>query len=310
MAYEFKTNIANKANYGAKRQLSKIKYIVIHYTGNDGDTDEGNGKFFKNNIVKASAHYFVDDDSVTQSVPDDYVANSVGGKKYADCNKTGGGKFHNKCTNTNSISIELCDDVKNGVVYPSAKTIANAVEFVKAKMKEYGIPAANVIRHFDVTGKHCPAYWCGTATKETKWLSEFRNKLSGQTVPSSTKEATQGKNEPVKVVNKVAPSEEYNLTAFVKEVQKAIGAKVDGIAGSETIGKTITVSAKTNRLHAVVKPLQKRLNALGFNCGTADGIAGAKFTAAVQAYQKANGCTSDGSITARNNTWKKLLGML
>lgn len=305
MAYELKTNRSNKANFGAKRALSKIKYIVIHYTGNDGDTDEGNGKFFKNNIVKASAHYFVDDDSVTQSVPDDYVAYSVGGKKYADCNKTGGGKYHSKCNNTNSISIELCDDVKNGVVYPSAQTIANAVEFTKAKMKEYGIPAANVIRHFDVTGKICPAYWCGTATKETKWLSEFRNKLAGQTVPASTKKPTTSKNEPVKATT----SEEYNLTTFVKEVQKAIGAKVDGIAGAETIGKTITVSAKVNRLHAVVKPLQKRLNALGYNCGTVDGIAGAKFTAAVQAYQKANGCISDGIITARNNTWKKLLGM-
>ena len=135
--------------------------------------------------------------------------------------------------------------------------------------------------------------------------------IRGFGIPNYDKEnATQGKNEPVKIVNKTATAEEYNLTAFVKEVQKAIGAKVDGIAGAETIGKTITVSAKTNRLHAVVKPLQKRLNALGFNCGTVDGIAGAKFTAAVQAYQKANGCTSDGIITARNKTWKKLLGIL
>ena len=135
--------------------------------------------------------------------------------------------------------------------------------------------------------------------------------IRGFGIPNYDKEnATQGKNEPVKVVNKVDASEEYNLTAFVKEVQKAIGAKVDGIAGAETIGKTITVSAKVNRLHAVVKPLQKRLNALGFDCGTVDGIAGTKFTVAVQAYQKANGCVSDGIITARNKTWKKLLGML
>ena len=121
---------------------------------------------------------------------------------------------------------------------------------------------------------------------------------------------TQSKNEPVKATNKENASEEYNQTDFIKEVQKAIGAKVDGIAGSETIGKTITVSAKTNRLHAAVKPIQKRLNALGYDCGTVDGIAGTKFTVAVQAYQKANGCVSDGIITARNKTWKTLLGML
>ena len=177
MAYILKTNIANKANYGAKRAISTIKYIVIHYTANDGDTDENNGKYFKSNIVKASAHYFVDDDSVTQSVPDDYVAWSVGGSKLASCKTSGGGKCYSKCSNTNSISIELCDDVKNGVVYPSAKTISNAIELTEALMAKYSIPKENVIRHFDVTGKLCPAYWCGTAEKDKKWLSEFWDKL-------------------------------------------------------------------------------------------------------------------------------------
>lgn len=178
MAYVLKTNIANKANYGSKRDLSTIKYIVIHYTANDGDTDENNGKYFKNNVVQVSAHYFVDDDSVTQSVPDDYVAYSVGGSKYSDCAITGGGKLHGKATNYNTLNIEICDDVRNGTVYPSEKTIENAVELTKKKMKEYNIPKENVIRHFDVSGKRCPAYWCGTSEKESKWKTEFWNKLS------------------------------------------------------------------------------------------------------------------------------------
>ena len=184
MAYTMKKNISNRSNYGKARSISKIKYIVIHYTGNDGDTDESNGKYFKNNIVKASAHYFVDDDSVTQSVPDDFIAWSVGGSKYSNCNQTGGGKYYGKCTNTNSISIEICDDVKNGKVYPSAKTIENAIELTKSLMKKYNIPASNVIRHFDVTGKTCPAYWCGSATKNNAWLTEFFNRLTGATEES------------------------------------------------------------------------------------------------------------------------------
>ena len=101
----------------------------------------------------------------------------------------------------------------------------------------------------------------------------------------------------------------YTLTQFIKDVQTATGASVDGIAGTETLSKTVTVSATKNRKHAVVRPIQKRLNALGFDCGTVDGIAGAKFTKAVKAYQTANGCESDGEITAKNKTWKKLLGM-
>ena len=301
MSYTMKKKLANKSNYGAKRTVDKIKYIVLHYTANDGDTDENNGKYFANNVVKASAHYFVDGDSVTQSVPDNYAAYSVGGNKYKNCSTTGGGKFHGKCTNTNSISIELCDDVKNGTIYPSAATIANAIELTKAKMKEYGIPKENVIRHFDVTGKPCPAYWCGTAAKDAKWKSDFWDKL--ETTSAETPQKTTNTTQTVKDTTANSSS----LTAFVKDVQRAIGAAVDGIAGKETLSKTVTVSSKINRRHAVVKAIQKRLNELSFDAGKVDGVAGSKFTSAVKKYQAAKGCVVDGEITARATTWKKLL---
>lgn len=106
-----------------------------------------------------------------------------------------------------------------------------------------------------------------------------------------------------------AETKDSERTTFIKGVQRACGANVDGIAGKETISKTITVSARTNRTHPVVGVIQTYLNVLGYNCGAVDGIAGPKFTAAVKAYQKANGCVADGEITARNKTWKKLLGM-
>lgn len=174
MAYTFKKRLANKANYGSKRALGKIKYIVIHYTANDGDSDEGNGNYFANNIVKASAHYFVDGDSITQSVPDDYIAWAVGGSKYSNCNKTGGGKLYGQCTNANSISIELCDEVKNGKSDFSASTLNNAAEYVKVLMKKYNIDLNHVIRHFDVNGKPCPLPLVDNA----KW-QEFKNKITG-----------------------------------------------------------------------------------------------------------------------------------
>mgnify|MGYP004535450995 FL=1 len=177
---------ANRKNYGAKRSTKDIKYIVIHFTANDGDHDTSNGKYFKNNVVKASAHYFVDSDSITQSVPDNYVAWSVGGSKYDDCAKTGGGKFYGKCTNSNSISIELCDDKKNGKIYPSQKTIDNALLLTKYLMRKYGVPSARVIRHFDVNGKRCPGYWCGTAEKNLKWKTDFHNKLTSPTKTSGS----------------------------------------------------------------------------------------------------------------------------
>lgn len=105
-------------------------------------------------------------------------------------------------------------------------------------------------------------------------------------------------------------SSAYSLKDFIKDVQAATGAAVDGIAGTETLSKTVTVSARINRTHPVVKPIQKRLNALGFNCGAVDGVAGAKFTAAVIAYQTHKKCAVDGEITARHRTWQHLLEII
>lgn len=98
---------------------------------------------------------------------------------------------------------------------------------------------------------------------------------------------------------------------FIKNVQNSIGARVDGIAGPETLSKTITVSSTINRRHKVVKDIQKYLYQLGYiEVGVSDGIAGPKFTRAVKNYQEDNDCVVDGIITKQNKTWKKLLGLL
>lgn len=165
MAYKLKTNYAHRSNYGAYRSLSKIKYLVWHYTDNDGDTDEANAKYFKTANLKVSAHYFVDDDSVTISVPDTYTAYSVGGSRYSNYKKTGGASLYKIATNSNTINIELCDTLKNGKHDVTERTLENAIELTRYLMKKYNIPISRVIRHFDVTGKSCPAYYVDNA----KW---------------------------------------------------------------------------------------------------------------------------------------------
>lgn len=107
--------------------------------------------------------------------------------------------------------------------------------------------------------------------------------------------------------NVSSSSNTYSFKDFVKELQSAIGARVDGVPGNETLSKTVTLSKIKNSRHAAVKPVQKYLNSIGYSCGTADGIAGNKFDSAVKSFQKKNGCSADGEITAKNKTWKKLL---
>ena len=104
MAYTMKEIWASSTNYGSQRSTGDIKYIVIHYTGNDGDTAVNNGKYFQGANRKASAHYFVDNNTVVHSVPDNRIAWSVGGSKY----NNNGGRLYGVAKNANtSISISF-----------------------------------------------------------------------------------------------------------------------------------------------------------------------------------------------------------
>lgn len=108
-------------------------------------------------------------------------------------------------------------------------------------------------------------------------------------------------------------SSTYTKKQFIKDIQSAVGVKVNGIAGAETLSKTVTVSEKKNSRHAVVKPIQRYLYALGYtSVGKADGVAGSDFTAAVNSYQKKvlKYSNPDGEITAQSKMWKSLLGII
>ena len=172
----------NTTNYGDKRNDSSIKYIVIHYTGNRNDRAISNCKYFQSPNRNASAHYFVDEESIYQSVSPSYVAWSVGGNKYSNCSSTGGGKYYGKCTNANSISIEMCNAVDN----VNDKTKSLVFGLIKELMNTYNIPTDNIIRHFDVTGKDCPH----SLVNNSHWnifKGELNDYLKGVSVANTTK---------------------------------------------------------------------------------------------------------------------------
>ena len=116
---------------------------------------------------------------------------------------------------------------------------------------------------------------------------------------------------PSEIGSPVQEKDGYTLEQFVREIQAVTGSAVDGVAGPETIGNTVTVSQQINSRHPVVLPVQKRLIALGYSCGAsgADGIFGPATDGAVRSFQERNGCRVDGELTAKNKTWRKLLEM-
>lgn len=123
------------------------KYIVVHYVGSVS-TALNNAKYFENDYRGASANYFVDENDIYRVVKDSDSA--------WHCGTTGAYK-HPECRNTNSIGIEMCCFDNNGTLDVSDKVIARTIELVKELMAKYNIPTDNVLRHYDVTGKNCPA---------------------------------------------------------------------------------------------------------------------------------------------------------
>lgn len=161
---------AHSSNF-KKGRTDSIKYIVIHYTANNGDTAKNNLDYFTNPLEKkSSAHYFVDENEVCQSVKDTDTAYHCGANTYK----------HKSCRNSNSIGIELCSRKDaNGKYYFKDKTITNAVAITKELMQKYNIPVANVVRHYDVTGKICPA----PMVNDEKLWKEFLSMLSNEKKP-------------------------------------------------------------------------------------------------------------------------------
>lgn len=145
---EFKQ--AASGNYKPGR-TQPIEFIVVHYTANTGDTAQNNLDYFAREKVGTSAHYFVDENEVCQSVKDTDTAYHCGSSN----------PIHPTCRNSNSIGVEMCNSV--GGVPDAVRD--HTVAFVQQLMKKYGVPAKNVLRHYDVTGKRCPAPWVDDSTK-------------------------------------------------------------------------------------------------------------------------------------------------
>lgn len=172
MSYKLVKNLTN-VNY--EKGNKGRKYIVIHYTGNTTDTAANNANYFKNTNRGASAHYFVDKTQVVQVVDDANTAWAVG-VNYGSNNLFG------KCTNYNSISIEMCSD--GGKIADA--TYNNTVALTKDLMKKYSIPASNVVRHWDVCSKACPGWtgW-GANGKDGSIWNKFKKELTANSTSNN-----------------------------------------------------------------------------------------------------------------------------
>ena len=109
-----------------------------------------------------------------------------------------------------------------------------------------------------------------------------------------------------------AKSSDTAYTKFVKSCQKVVGLPQTGIADSKLLSKTVTLKANgNNKQHGFVAPVQSYLKSLGYYNGNVHGFFDNVMANSVKTYQekvvKLTGKNIDGVITAKKNTWKKLL---
>lgn len=176
---DIKFKAADPSNHYAGRDGNAIRYIVLHYTANNGDTAQNNADYFAGANRRASAHYFVDENEVVQSVRDTDAAWHCGGSIESDHHPLRG-----ICTNRNSLGVEMCSDIVGGKYVITAQTVDLAVQLVRQLMAKYRIPIDRVVRHYDVTGKACPEPW---VRDESLWR-KFKARLTAPVEPEPKKE--------------------------------------------------------------------------------------------------------------------------
>ena len=205
----------NFKGYNVSARTTPPKYIVMHYTGAEG-TAANNISYFNAQNRNASADFFVghegDIREYNPNIPKNYTWHCGGSIESSHH------PYNGICTNKNSIGVEMCTKKVNGVWTFDNRTLDSAAQLVTWLMKEYDIPSANVIRHYDVTGKNCPGVpgWAATGGN-AEW-----NKWKGRLVETV-------ETPPIYRVRKTWEDAKSQIGAFAKlENAKAYAAEHPG----------------------------------------------------------------------------------
>ena len=169
----------------------KIEYIVIHYTAGVS-SQKGTAINVANNFAvstrEASADFIVDDETIVQyngNIANRYTW-AVGRSKYTSKSTQLAGVEYQKCTNKNSISIEMCSSKINKQSlsasdndwYITDAVVNNTIALTKQLMQQYNIDINHVIMHHMVTGKLCPQPWCKNDAALVNW-NNFLSAVAG-----------------------------------------------------------------------------------------------------------------------------------
>ena len=272
-----------------------IDGIVMHYVGAIS-TAKNNADYFAGGNRNASAHFFVDENEIWQSVEIENSAWHCGGGPHSQ--GSGGSSWGYKLGNYNTIGIEMCCKTIDGKTCVPYAVMENAARLVQWLIEAYGVDPAAVCRHYDITGKTCPAYieldgHAVSGLDDDNWYRAWCL-LVGKTQASTPAPTPETPQNPV-TASKL-DVDGYWGTNTTKALQTALGTFVDGIVSNQyNVYKAknpgLTTGwqwvAKPGSGSKVIRALQKKIGA------NIDGIAGPE---TFKALQKHFGTPVDGEI--------------
>jgi N-acetylmuramoyl-L-alanine amidase len=265
--------IKPRKNTRPQLKLLGVKGIVLHYTATPSATAENERKYFDNGAGgrSASAHIFVDKKEVVQIIPFSEVAYHANDKACkvpqlkatASYYKSGG-------ANLTSIGVEMCIE-KDGSLHPD--TYKRTVEVVAFLCKTYKLGENDIFRHYDVTGKNCPAFWVADPKGFEKFKADVKAKLAPAKKLASKPKTSTATYKVVAGDTLSEIGEKFNIS--VKELKSLNGLKSDLIK----VGQVLKVKA-TPQYYTVVK-------------GDYLGKIAIKYNTSVTAIKSLNGLKSD-----------------
>lgn len=285
-------------NYG-------IKGIIMHYTANNGGTARNHKDYFNNlNGVYASAHLFVDDNEAICIIPLDEVAYHANDTVRYNSDGSIYKPLYSQIGNANygAIGVEMCLD-RNGNI--TEKTFQNTVKAVKELIAKYpNITRNKIWRHYDVTGKNCPAPWVAKPSE----LERFKEAVFGKTTSNNTTTTKPSTSNSGSASSTAKPSYSQLTVdgkfgaATAKRLQQYFGTTQDGVIShqyKQKYNQYVYAAQFDSTLKGsnVIKALQKLLGV------TQDGLLG---QATIKALQKRLGTTQDGIISPVSNVVKAL----
>ena len=140
----------------------EFKNIVLHYVGAVSTAKNNADYLHRDANLGWSAHFFVDENSIWQSVDFDHAAGHCG-VDYS------GGKapFQEENVNKKSIGIEMCECENRG--HNHFRTWDRAAKLTAVLMKRFNINLRRVVPHYHWTRKNCPAPLLTNGKPGPKW---------------------------------------------------------------------------------------------------------------------------------------------